>query len=88
MAVRVNAVGTDVVLRHEVVERADDGGFTIRYSEGPKRGLDVHFFGAAEIEALFEERFRRVVRLRRSATKRPALQTGSWVQWEAIWKAT
>src|ERR1043166_9546414 len=47
--VRVNAVGTDFVHDHRVVERNDDGGFTVEYLSGPKKGLAIHFFAAAAV---------------------------------------
>jgi hypothetical protein len=49
LCIRVNAVGTDVVFPHDVVERGEDGGFTLRYLDGPKRGLEIHFFEREEL---------------------------------------
>lgn len=42
LAVGIETVGTDVHGAHEVLERADDGSYTVRYVE-PGRGLTVHF---------------------------------------------
>ena len=52
MAVRVNAAGTDIAFAHQVTGRNDDG-LTIRYRDGPKAGLEIHFFGEAELRGLF-----------------------------------
>lgn len=83
---RVNAVGTDVWTSHEVVERATDGSFTVRYTAGPKKGLDVHFFSACELENLFVDHFAVMLALRRHQTERVAPAPGQWSQWEAIWR--
>ncbi|SBT42684.1 class I SAM-dependent methyltransferase [Micromonospora narathiwatensis] len=85
ICVRVNAVGTDVWPAHEVVERAPDGGFTVRYTAGPKRGLDIHFFSHAELDQLFAE-WAPVLPLRPHRTERDTPGTGQWTQWEAIWR--
>ena len=83
---RVNAVGTDVWPAHDLVETSADGGFTIRYTAGSKEGLDVHFFSAAEIEALFAGGFEPVLPMRLQATERRAPDPGQWSQWEGIWR--
>lgn len=85
MCVRVNAVGTDVWPAHEVVEREPDGEFTVRYTAGPKRGLDIHFFSAAELDRLFEG-WSPVLPLRQHRTERITPGLGQWTQWEAIWR--
>lgn len=86
LCVRVNAAGTQIERRHEVVERNDQGGFTVRYEDGPKVGLFVHFFGEVEIEAL-TAKLTAVASLRRHRTERPAPGRGYWDQWEGIWEA-
>lgn len=88
MAVRVNAVDTDVVLKHRVTEREDDGGFTVRYLEGPKQGLDVHFFARDELDGLFSSGFEPVVPPRLRSTPRQPATRGQWSQWEGIWRRT
>jgi hypothetical protein len=85
MAVRVNAVGTDIEFDHEVVEEEEGSGLTVRYLQGPKRGLLVHFFDRAELEALFTDRFVTVMPMRCDRTRRLRLGAGQWSQWEAIW---
>ena len=52
-ALRVNAVGTDVYPAHEIIEQWNEEGFTVRYVEGSKAGLDVHFFAKTELKRLF-----------------------------------
>jgi SAM-dependent methyltransferase len=85
---RVNAADTDPWPAHEVTGRDDDGGFTVRYLAGPKRGLPVHFFAAAELARLFGSGFEPVLppRLQRNWRRPPA--PGKWSQWEAIWRKT
>jgi len=89
LAVRVNAVGTDIEFAHEVVEPGDgDSGFTIRYLEGPKTGLLIHFFGRSELATLFADRFSTRLPLRLDSTRREPPAGGQWSQWEGIWKRT
>jgi SAM-dependent methyltransferase len=87
MAVRVNAVGTDIEFDHEVVEEEEEegSGLTVRYLEGPKRGLLVHFFDRPELEGLFIDRFDADLPMRCDRTRRPRPGAGQWMQWEAIW---
>ncbi len=86
--VRVNATGTELEYAHSIVERGDDGRFTVRYRAGPKRGLLIHFFSASELSRLPGEEFTLVAPLRRSDTRRPPPRRGSWCQWEGIWLRT
>ena len=87
MAVRVNAAGTDIAFAHRVTGRNDDG-VTIRYLEGPKAGLEVHFFGEAELRGLFAIGFEPVLPPRAQVTWRQPPEAGQWTQWEGIWSAT
>jgi SAM-dependent methyltransferase len=86
LCVRVNAVGTDVATAHEVIERGEDGSFTVRYLEGGKDGLDVHFFSRAELELLLGAEFDAVLPPRPQVSWRLEPETGRWTQWEAIWR--
>jgi SAM-dependent methyltransferase len=88
LCLRANATATDVWPAHEVTERDPaDRGFTVRYLEGPKRGLPIHFFTAAELGALFPgPEFAVVLPLRLHSTRRDPPQPGQWSQWEAIWR--
>jgi len=85
MAIRVNAVGTDVWPRHSVTESNADGGFTVRYLKGAKEGLEIHFFSRAELVDLFRS-FQPVLPLRLESTDRKPPAPGQWSQWEGIWR--
>jgi SAM-dependent methyltransferase len=87
MAVRVNAAGTDIAFAHRVTGRNDDG-VTIRYLAGPKAGLEIHFFGEAELRGLFAIGFEPVLPPRAQVTWRQPPEAGQWTQWEGIWRAT
>jgi hypothetical protein len=50
---RVNAIGTEIEHQHEIVKRYPDGGFTVRYLEGPKAGFLINLFSDAELADLF-----------------------------------
>jgi hypothetical protein len=86
LCVRVNATDTDIEYDHDRIEGADDGGFTIRYQAGPKAGLDIHFFTAAELSALVADRFTELLAPRLHTTHRTPPSRGHWSQWEAIWQ--
>jgi SAM-dependent methyltransferase len=83
---RVNAARTEVFHRHEIVERGDKDGFTVRYLEGPKAGLAVHFYGREELAALTASAFRCVHGPREDVIPREPPKTGTWAQWEAIYE--
>jgi SAM-dependent methyltransferase len=85
---RVNADATDVLHRHEVAERTNDGSYTVRYLGGPKKGLWIHFFSRESLSQLFSHGFVPVMPLRLSVTQRDAPETGQWSQWEGIWRRT
>ncbi|MBI2206855.1 MAG: class I SAM-dependent methyltransferase [Candidatus Rokubacteria bacterium] len=82
---RVNSAATDVLHAHSVIE-ARGGGRTVLYHAGPKQGLPVHFFDRQELHELTTSRFDSVVAPREATTLRHAPATGSWTQWEAIWR--
>jgi Methyltransferase domain len=82
---RANAVGTELEYDHHVVERDGDGGFTVRYLAGPKRGLMIHFFAESELDALFAG-YDLVLAPRLSQTWRAPPERGQWSQWEAIYR--
>jgi hypothetical protein len=83
---RVNAVGSDFWLAHATSEEHEDGGFTVRYLEGPKQGLDIHFFSRNELATIFEG-WDEALPLRVQSTPR-SQGSGQWSQWEAIWRRT
>lgn len=87
MAVRVNAIRTDVQRAHEIVERdGPEDGFTVRYQAGPKAGLDVRFFARQELLDLFDDGFEMLVPVRSQSTVRQPPGKGQWTQWEGIWR--
>jgi SAM-dependent methyltransferase len=83
--VRVNAAGTDLRHSHRVVERNEDGGFTVEYLDGPKAGLAIHFFAEEELVRLTDG-FEPVLPLRLDATAHEPPAMGRLLQWEAIWR--
>lgn len=88
-AVRVNASQTDLWPAHQVIEPAQAAdGTTIRYLEGPKSGLLIHFFDIAELTALFTDGFAPVLSPRLVSQPREAPAPGQWTQIEAIWRRT
>jgi trans-aconitate methyltransferase len=86
LCVRVNATETDIRHQHERTETGSDGSFTIRYRSGPKTGLDIHFFTAAELERLTGDGFTAVLPPRLDSTPHASPGRGQWSQWEAIWQ--
>jgi hypothetical protein len=85
ICIRVNAAETELVRQNRVLERNDDGGFTVVYEDGPKAGLAIHFFAEAELSRLLSE-FAPVLPLRAVATARHDAEGSQWVQWEGIWR--
>jgi SAM-dependent methyltransferase len=83
---RVNSAATQVIRAHTVVERNASGGFTIRYEDGPKHGLLVHFYSRAELTERRETAFSTVRELEEDVIVRTAPETGSWAQWETVWE--
>lgn len=82
---RVNAVGTEIEHAHTVLTGSARAGLTIRYDEGPKRDLAVHFFASDEIERL-TDRLVPILPLRVHRTVRKKPSAGHWDQWEGIWQ--
>ena len=82
--IRVNHAQSDLVLPHRVIERDDDGSYSVEYLAGPKSGLLVHFFTEVEIAGLFAG-YRSVLPLRRAVVQRADGRT-QWSQCEAIWQ--
>jgi len=83
---RVNSAATEIYFRHTVVERNRFGGLTIRYEEGAKDGLCVHFYAREELLDLTQHWFRPLAGPREDVTHRAPPKTGSWAQWEAVWQ--
>ena len=83
---RVNSISTQIYHSHQILERNQFDGFTVKYLSGPKQGIPVHFYSLAELENLTQNNCRLVALPREVITQRSAPQTGSWAQWEAIWQ--
>ena len=84
---RVNASDTQVYHKHDIIEKNGTGGFTVRYNEGPKKGLDIRFFSKEGIFSLIRKNNMSVMHgLRNVTTERAPSRTGSWSQWEVITK--
>jgi SAM-dependent methyltransferase len=83
---RVNSAATQVVRRHVVLERGEHGGFSVRYLEGPKDGMAIHFYARAELQALTCGRFATVVEPREDVMHRTPPEHGFWAQWEAVYR--
>jgi SAM-dependent methyltransferase len=82
---RVNSASTQIYHAHTVMERNPLGGLTIRYDDGPKRGMLIHFFSDLEVRERLTPAFLPVLEPREDVTIRAAPKTGSWAQWETIW---
>ena len=83
--VRVNSASTDVYYSHQVIEKAGHGGFTVRYKEGPKAGLDVHFLSREELEDILGQWFTAIEPVAEQVMPRGSPKHGSWAQWEGVW---
>ena len=84
--VRVNSASTDIYHRHTRLETTASGGITIRYDDGPKLGMAVHFYSRAELDALTCDDFLPVDEPIEVFVRRAAPKTGSWAQWEGVWQ--
>ena len=83
---RVNSAATEVIRRHTVIEHGEHGSFSVRYREGPKAGMAIHFYARAELEALTRERFDTLVEPREEIIHRVPPERGFWAQWEAVYR--
>ena len=87
MFLRINASNTIPYRNHEVVEKSDTGGFTVRYTGGPKNGLDVHFLSKEDLLGLVEKNDMYVLHGIKNVTmRRSVLDPGTWSQWELMVK--
>jgi SAM-dependent methyltransferase len=83
---RVNSITTEIYQKYTIVEQNDWDGFTIKYTDGPKRGLAVHFFSEQELIARTDATFRLMMELSEDVIQRTPPKTGTWAQWEGIWQ--
>lgn len=82
---RVNSVATQIFHNHKIIETSPEGGETLEYTDGPKTGLDIHFYTKEELERLTSKLFKPVAPLSEAVMGRKPPQTGQWVQWEGVW---
>ena len=83
---RVNSAATQVIRRHSVIERGEHGDFSVRYLEGPKDGMAIHFYARAELAALTGARFETIMEPREEIVHRAPPERGFWAQWEAVYR--
>lgn len=83
---RVNSAATQVIRRHSVIERGEHGDFSVRYLEGPKDGMAIHFYARAELAALTGARFETIMEPREEIIHRAPPERGFWAQWEAVYR--
>lgn len=69
-----------------MIERGEHGAFTVRYLEGAKEGLAIHFYTRPELRALTRAHFAVVQGPQAQTIHREPAGTGSWVQWEAVYE--
>jgi len=84
--VRVNSASTQIYHAHTIVERHPLGGFTVRYDTGPKSGLLIHFYSRSELSQRLDKAFIPLQEPREQVTCRSFPKSGSWAQWETIWR--
>ena len=84
--VRVNGVDTEIDYAHTVLTRSTGSGLTIRYDDGPKRDLLVHFASREELLARARASFTLVAEPWEDVIRRDPPKTGSWAQWEVVWR--
>jgi cyclopropane fatty-acyl-phospholipid synthase-like methyltransferase len=83
---RVNSAATQVIRAHVVTEREAHGGFSLRYLDGPKDGMSIHFFAREELDALTRARFAVVRAPGQAIMHRAPPERGFWAQWEAVYR--
>lgn len=81
--VRVNASDTDVLYNHSIVEKTN-GGFTVLYNDGPKTGLQIHFFSKDELEEVVRDSGLRMLQPPKKVVIERTKKRGSWSQWEMV----
>lgn len=81
--VRVNAVGTDIGHPYSTIE-SKDGGFTIQYEGGPKKGLHIHFYSRNELVNMMIGSGLNIKQHPKKVTAQRPNGNGSWSQWEMI----
>ena len=83
---RVNSISTEIAEPHARLDDGKRGGLTIKYVSGPKAGLPIHFYSQEELAFLTAENFEPIGELEEVKLNRASPKTGSWAQWEGVWK--
>lgn len=85
---RVNSVATDIRFAHTVADRNRFGGFTLRYEDGYKKGLAIHFATKEELHDRMRAGWEPVSELEEQYMEHDRPDEGHWAQWEGIWRRT
>lgn len=83
---RVNSAATQIFHKNKTIEVGLKGGKTIEYTDGPKAGLNIHFYTKEELEYLTMGLFRPVTKPTEVIMVRKPPKSGQWAQWEGIWR--
>jgi hypothetical protein len=67
------------------MERTRLGGFTLRYDDGPKQNLVIHFAAREELLERATRHFTVLAEPVEERIVRTPPETGFWAQWEAVW---
>lgn len=82
---RVNSASTTIYLAHTEVEENQYGGKTIRYEDGPKKDLNIHFFTQDELEECLDSaNLKLASMIRELRYERSPPGTGTWSQLELV----
>ena len=81
--VRINASDTVIEHTHEVIEKSGNG-FTVLYTEGPKKGLPIRFFSKQGLKNSMCDAGFKLVREPEKITIPRNDKQNSWSQWEAV----
>lgn len=71
---------------YNVVERTQNGGFTLKYLTGTKKGLEIHFLSEGELHELSEMGLEEVIKPYTVRKMHEPPKKGEVVHWEGVWK--
>ena len=74
---RVNASNTTIKNEHKIIK---DKGLTVKYLEGGKKGLEIHFFTKDELGNLLVKNGMEIIKIKNVTIKRK--NQSKWAQWE------
>ena len=83
---RNRSTGLAINEKYKLVERTPEGGFTIKYLSGSKRGLEIHFLSEEELDELVSIGLKPIIPPYQVKTVRKSPKQGETVHWEGIWK--